>query len=208
MTTTSLIGAIRVAAGMTMTAGGEATAVGSATPRVTRKRLGADGSDPIMARADGSATARVTPKPPAAGGSVPTMAIAAGMAIPRAIPRRRAAGGRTDIDRNVATMTTEAAATAEMTMNIAAMTIIARLLAAVDTAVGRATPRAIPRLRVAVGKTVVKPAVANGSRFQTFNLPLASAGGSHHLELSCLRPKQRGSKSSSPTPLRISISRE
>ena len=131
-----------------------------------------------MGTAAGMATARVTPKPRAGAGSVLTMARAAGLATPRVIRKRLAGAGRTDIDPNVATtrMDAVAAAPVRMRVNIAAVpatttigaakadaagdrttTMIAgrRLLDGVMAA-GRATPKAIPRLRAVGGKTAGK----------------------------------------------------
>jgi hypothetical protein len=148
-----------------------------ATPKVIRKPLAEVGSARSTGTAAGMAIARVTQKLPAGAGSVPTTATAAGMAIPRVIPKRRAADGKRDIDRNVATTRTDAveAALARVRVNIAAasatmtigagkadtadapkMTMIAGPRPAGVMAAGRATPRAIPRLRAADGKTAVK----------------------------------------------------
>jgi hypothetical protein len=98
---------------------------------------------------------------------------AVGRATPKAIRRRPAAVGKKVTARNVAMMTmSDRAVQAGETTNIEAVrgmmrivvmkagavpmmtTTVARLRAPADMAAGRATPRAIPKRRAAVGKTV------------------------------------------------------
>ena len=148
-------------------------AAGSVTPKVMRKRRDVAGNVLTTAKADGLATAKVIPKPHVAAGSVPTTATAAGTATPKAIRKRLAAVGTRDTARNVAMMTmSDRAVQAGERTNIEAVrgmmrivatkagvvpmttTTVAPLWAAADMAAGLATPKAIPKRRVAVGKTV------------------------------------------------------
>jgi hypothetical protein len=146
---------------------------GSVTPRLMRKRRDVGGNGPTTAKADGLAIAKVIPMPHVAAGSAQTMATAAGTATRKAIRKRPAAVGTRDTARNVAMMMmSDRAVQAGETTNIGAVrgtmrivvtkagavpmmtTTVARLRAATDMAAGRATPRAIPKRRAAVGKTV------------------------------------------------------
>ena len=145
--TVTRIGAPLAAARTTMRA--EAAGAGLATPRVIRKRLAGAGSALTTATAAGMATARVTRKP-------------------------LAGAGRTDIYPNAATTRRDAveAALARMRVNIAAALATTIGAARADAAgarsttiivdrrgamaAGRATPRAIPRVRAGGGKTVAK----------------------------------------------------
>jgi hypothetical protein len=125
----------------------------------------------------GMATGRVTPKLRVVAGSVPTMARAAGLGTPKAIRTHLAGPGRTDIDPNAATTRMDAGVPAPVRMRVnpaavPATTMIgaakadgagARRTMIVDylrpdgaMAAGRATPRAMPRLRAVGGKPAVK----------------------------------------------------
>jgi hypothetical protein len=148
-------------------------AAGSVTPKVMRKRRDVGGNVLTTAKADGLAIAKVIPRPHVAAGSAQTMATAAGTATRKAIRKRPAAVGTRDTARNVAMMTmSDRAVQAGEATNIEAVrgmmrivvtkagavpmmtTTVAPLRAAADMAAGRATPRAIPKRRAAVGKTV------------------------------------------------------
>jgi hypothetical protein len=176
-TTATRIAAPPAAAGTMMTATRAEAAAGLATPKVIRKPLAEVGSAPTTGTAGGLATARVTRKPPAVAGSVLTMARAAGLATPKVIRTRLAGAGRTDIDPNAATTRMDAveAAPARTRVSPAAAPATTIGVAKADAAgarrttmivdrrrpdgamaAGRATPRAMPRLRAVGGKPAVK----------------------------------------------------
>jgi hypothetical protein len=167
------IGVTPVAVGIMTSATTAVRAAGSVTPRGMRKRRDVAGSAQTMAKADGMAIAKVIRRPHVAAGSVLTTVTAAGTATPKAIRKRLAAVGTRDTARNVAMMTmSDRAVQAGETTNIEAVRGMMRIVvtkagavpmmtktvapfrAAADMAAGLATPKAIPKRRAAVGKTV------------------------------------------------------
>jgi hypothetical protein len=163
-----------------MTATKAEAAAGLATPKVIRKRLAGAGNAPTMGTGAGTTTATQIAAPPAAAGMMMTATkaeAAAGLATRKVIRKRLAGAGRTDIDPNAATTRMDAveAAPARMRVSPAAAPTMTIGGAKADAAsarrttmivdrrrpdgameAGRATPRAMPRLRAVGGKTAVK----------------------------------------------------